>query len=60
MAESLSERQRADGFRPRDRPFTWLMLRFMLVMVPLVFVINGLTKGNWTRRSSSPWPSPWA
>ena len=29
--------------------FTWLMLRFMLVMVPLVFVINGLTKGNWTQ-----------
>ena len=23
------------------------MLRFMVVMVPLVFVINGLTKGNW-------------
>jgi Mg2+-importing ATPase len=23
------------------------MLRFILVMVPLVFVINGLTKGNW-------------
>jgi len=28
--------------------FTWLMIRFMLVMVPLVFFINGLTKGNWT------------
>ncbi|MEM5344317.1 magnesium-translocating P-type ATPase [Paraburkholderia azotifigens] len=27
--------------------FTWLMIRFILVMVPLVFVINGLTKGNW-------------
>jgi Mg2+-importing ATPase len=27
--------------------FTWLMLRFMMVMVPLVFIINGLTKGNW-------------
>nr|WP_254053596.1 magnesium-translocating P-type ATPase [Singulisphaera sp. GP187] len=26
---------------------SWLLLRFMLVMVPLVFVINGLTKGNW-------------
>ena len=25
------------------------MLRFMLVMVPLVFVINGLTKGNWAQ-----------
>jgi P-type Mg2+ transporter len=27
--------------------FTWLMIRFMAVMVPLVFVINGLTKHNW-------------
>jgi Mg2+-importing ATPase len=27
--------------------FIWLIIRFMLVMVPLVFVINGLTKGNW-------------
>jgi Mg2+-importing ATPase len=27
--------------------FVWLMIRFMLVMVPLVFLINGLTKGNW-------------
>ena len=29
------------------RKFTWLMIRFMAVMVPLVFLINGLTKGNW-------------
>jgi len=29
------------------KQFTWLMIRFMLVMVPLVFVINGLTKHNW-------------
>ena len=27
--------------------FTWLMLRFILVMVPLVFIINGLTKHSW-------------
>ena len=27
--------------------FTWLMIRFMAVMVPLVFLINGLTKHNW-------------
>jgi Mg2+-importing ATPase len=27
--------------------FTWLMLRFMAVMVPMVFLINGLTKGEW-------------
>jgi Mg2+-importing ATPase len=29
------------------RRFTWLTIRFMAVMVPLVFLINGLTKGNW-------------
>ncbi len=27
--------------------FTWLMIRFMLVMVPLVFLINGFSKGDW-------------
>ena len=27
--------------------FTWLMLGFIAVMVPLVFLINGLSKGNW-------------
>jgi P-type Mg2+ transporter len=27
--------------------FTWLMLKFIVVMVPAVFLINGLTKGNW-------------
>ena len=27
--------------------FTWLMIRFMAVMVPLVFLINGLTKHDW-------------
>ncbi len=27
--------------------FTWLMIRFMVVMVSLVFLIVGLTKGDW-------------
>jgi P-type Mg2+ transporter len=27
--------------------FTWLMIRFIAVMVPLVFLINGLTKHDW-------------
>jgi Mg2+-importing ATPase len=26
---------------------SWLLVKFMIVMVPLVFVINLLTKGNW-------------
>jgi Mg2+-importing ATPase len=27
--------------------FTWLMIRFIAVMTPLVFLINGLTKHDW-------------
>ncbi len=27
--------------------FTWLMIRFILVMVPAVFLINGLSKHDW-------------
>ena len=26
---------------------SWLLIRLMLVMVPVVFLINGLTKGDW-------------
>src|SRR5471032_2107476 len=26
---------------------SWLLIRFMLVMVPVVFLINGLSKGEW-------------
>ena len=26
---------------------SWLLIRFMLVMAPTVFLINGLTKGDW-------------
>lgn len=27
--------------------FTWLMIYFMAVLVPVVFLINGFSKGNW-------------
>jgi Mg2+-importing ATPase len=29
------------------KDFTWLMIRFMVVMVSATFMIVGLTKGNW-------------
>ena len=48
MAESLSEQPTHTAFDRGIARFTWLMLRFILVMVPLVFVINGLTKGVWS------------
>ena len=36
-----------DEFRQRHRGFTWLMIRFMVVMVAIVFLIVGMTKHNW-------------
>ena len=26
---------------------SWLLIKFMMVMVPIVFLLNGLTKGDW-------------
>jgi Mg2+-importing ATPase len=47
MAEALSEQGTRTAFDRGIARFTWLMLRFIIVMVPTVFLINGLTKGEW-------------
>lgn len=47
IAKSLSGERLRTSFDKGISRFTWLMLRFMLVMVPLVFLINGISKGNW-------------
>ena len=49
MAESISVQPAQTSFDREISKFTWLLLRFMFVMVPLVFVVNGLTKGNWAQ-----------
>jgi P-type Mg2+ transporter len=47
VARSIAGRQIETAFDKGVKKFTWLMLRFMLVMVPLVFFINGLSKHDW-------------
>ena len=47
MASSLSGQQTDTAFDKGVKKFVWLMLTFMLVMVPMVFFINGLMKHNW-------------
>src|ERR1017187_9690303 len=47
MAEAMQEQHVVTAFDRGIAHFTWLMLGFMAVMVPLVFVINGVTKGSW-------------
>ena len=47
IASTLSGAAPDTSFDRGVKQFTWLMIRFMLVMVPLVFVINGVTKHDW-------------
>ena len=47
MAANLSTAPVETSFDKGIHKFTWLMIRFMLVMVPLVFFINGFTKHDW-------------
>jgi len=45
--KSLGEEREKTSFDIGVRSFTWLMIRFMLVMTCAVFFIVGMTKGNW-------------
>jgi len=47
VARSLAGQQVETAFDRGVKRYTWLMIRFMAVMVPLVFVINGLFKHDW-------------
>ena len=47
MANSLSGQQTETAFDRGVKKYVWLMLTFMLVMVPTVFLINGMVKHNW-------------
>jgi Mg2+-importing ATPase len=47
ISKSLTGKRAETSFDKGVNSVSWLLIRFMLVMVPLVFFINGFTKGNW-------------
>lgn len=47
ISEKLTEKRDETSFDKGVKSFTWLMIKFMVVMVFAVFMIVGLTKGNW-------------
>jgi Mg2+-importing ATPase len=47
MAGSIAEGRTPTSFDQGLTRFTWLMIKLMAVMVPLVFLINGFTKHDW-------------
>jgi P-type Mg2+ transporter len=47
LADEVVGRRVPTAFDQGVNRFTWLMIRFIAVMVPAVFLINGLTKHDW-------------
>lgn len=47
MASAVAEDAVETSFTKGVNAVSWVLIRFMLVMVPLVFFINGITKGDW-------------
>ena len=47
LSKALVGAQEPTSFDRGMARFTWLMIAFIAVMVPLVFLINGFTKGDW-------------
>jgi len=47
LADQIAGRRELTSFDKGINRFTWLMIQFMMVMVPTVFLINGFTKGDW-------------
>ena len=47
MAHSITGERTQTSFDLGLNSFTWLMMQFMAIMVPLVFLINGFTKHDW-------------
>ncbi len=47
LAGSIVGQRQLTSFDKGINGFTWLMIGFMGVMVPLVFLFNGLSKHNW-------------
>lgn len=61
MAVSVAGEAVETNFTKGVNAVSWVLIRFMLVMVPVVFFINGLTKGDWLEASfCSPFPWQWA
>ncbi|MDO4837002.1 MAG: magnesium-translocating P-type ATPase [Clostridia bacterium] len=47
MASAIAGEAVETSFTRGVNAVSWVLIRFMLVMVPLVFLVNGLTKGDW-------------
>lgn len=49
MAKKLEEKPPKTSFEKGIHSVSWVLIRFMLVMVPVVLFLNGFTKDDWVQ-----------
>ncbi|MBC8587807.1 magnesium-translocating P-type ATPase [Paratissierella segnis] len=47
IAQTLNQKPTVTSFEKGVNAVSWVLIKFMLVMVPIVFFVNGFTKGDW-------------
>ena len=47
IAQQIQGKKPPTSFEKGVNSVSWILIRFMLIMVPIVLLINGFTKGNW-------------
>jgi len=47
MAKTITGKQIVTSFEKGINSVSWVLIRFMMFMVPVVLFINGFTKGDW-------------
>ena len=47
MAKTITGKQVVTSFEKGVNSVSWVLIRFMLCMVPIVLFVNGFTKGDW-------------
>jgi Mg2+-importing ATPase len=47
LSKAITGKRAETSFDKGVNKVSYLLIRFMLVMVPLIFLINGFVKGNW-------------
>ncbi|HIT90751.1 MAG TPA: magnesium-translocating P-type ATPase [Candidatus Merdenecus merdavium] len=47
IAKQISHKKVVTSFEEGVNSVSWVLIRFMMVMVPIVLFVNGFTSGNW-------------
>ena len=49
IVDDISKESVETNFSKGINSISWVLIKFMAVMIPIVFVINGITKGDWVQ-----------